>query len=696
MPVQSLSAFTVKLGGVPLVVIPDPSTDADPGDPSYEGSYASQDSSKQFERRDVPAYIRRFSRGAGLMAMRDDGDDGGYAWAENAITYGGNGVYPSGKQTISAASLGLSGTTGVTFSEIYGNDLYVPLQGTARMAKYANADPTGTPTYAPALNTFGSATESFHTGQIPTASALFADATATRTAGTVVPSLYVATYKSGTGSRIYEYNATSGWSASPVFASFQVTKMAVVWWEGTDGTGALRLVITTNTIGGIRHCIYGADPLLEASYVTPVQVGNPNSAIYDLVGGDERVFGVKRDGVWDFNEKRTRNLTPNWQQTRDARIGAGHGAIIANQHIVAIRGTGLDAYDLRLQGRQQPLNIECGPMHDAQDGHPIRGWITTICEHQGDVLAAVLNPDNKTTYIMRGKWRGTGPGEVNEPGAGPLVWYGAEQVLAPVGGKSVWVLHMRVTPSSIASTLPTGAGYLWMFTSVDWDVSSTGEYLYYAPVVTNTGPLSLAVSGASFPFAASATLYLTAQTWGDRNATKGIRRYDFVGGNMSASRLVTIKSRADGVPSTITDDSTWTSQLVADADADYGVPGDHISGHAIALKAVFTTPSPYTTAPILYELSPRARVVRDAFQTRVLWVPLERDYPLRDGQADIRSPDATFNTVTEYQNAADPVSFVDEALTSHTVYVEQPIRFVRSRVGGEWRTVARLELSVVT
>src|SRR5688572_19301265 len=106
MPVDALSAFTITLHDASLTCIPAPPTskaDLDSADPGYSGSVAPQDSTQALVKRDMPVYLRRFSRGAGFVEMRDaDEDDGGYAWVEDAFTHLGNGITPSGRRVTSA------------------------------------------------------------------------------------------------------------------------------------------------------------------------------------------------------------------------------------------------------------------------------------------------------------------------------------------------------------------------------------------------------------------------------------------------------------------------------------------------------------------------------------------------------------------------------------------------------------------
>lgn len=679
--VDALSGFTVTLGGTPLTVIPDPSSQATEDTTAYAGAYLPQESTRQAVRRDVPVYLRRFSRGAGFVERRDEDDDGGYAWLESGIGWLGNGLVPSGRLQNVGSGLGLTlATTAISEAVYFNGHLWCALQNTAKMIRLPNADPTQTFVYDPPLNTFGSAVSSFHAGYTPRAVAVFATA-----AG--VPAIYVSA-SDGTNWRIYQYTVAGGWTATGAFTTFGIYHMATCWWEGKDGVGAERLHINTGT-SVVRHCIQGTDPLDTAQYITPLTVGNQAHDITRLIGSGGHLYVLKKNGLHDVNEMRAWNLTPYWEE--QANVQMGYAGIVYDDHIYAARGTGLDRYDLRLNGNQQRIPGECAPMAFMQDGTPIRGYITALTTHDGWLLAAVYNPDNKYTYIMRGKDRRTLGIDVPNP----LVWHGAEQVIPPVGGQGLDVQHMRVVPSSGA--LGSGTATLLMFVRIqDGSGGSAAPDLYYAPLPNGAGPLSLQVSGGSFTYNATARYYLTAQNWDDRNAGKGVRRIDSQNRKTSSTSTLELKTRADADPTTITTQNTWTSQGTATTDNASITPTSGATGRSIAFQVVATTPSPYTSAPIFHELSPRARVARETFDVRQLWVVLERDHELKNGAPDLRSPDTTMAAIVTLMNSPSSTTYVDERGNSHTVYVEQVIEYRRSRIDHrEYRTVAKLELSLV-
>ncbi len=679
--VDALSGFTVTLGGVPLTVIPDPSSQTPEDTTAYAGAYLPQESTRQAVRRDVPVYLRRFSRGAGFVERRDEDDDGGYAWLEDGIAWHGSGIIPSGRRQNKGIDLGLSlGAVTISQGVVFNGHLWCPVDNAAKMVRLPNADPSQSFVLDPVANAFGSAGNSFHAGYTPRAIAVFSTA-----AG--VPALYVSA-SDGTNWRIYQYTVAGGWTATGAFTTFGIYHMATCWWEGKDGVGAERLHINTGT-SVVRHCIQGTDPMDTAQYITPLTVGNQAFDITRLIGAPGHLYVLKKNGLHDVNELRAWNLTPYWEEQANAQIN--HAALVYDDHTYMSRGTGLDRYDLRLNGLQQRIPGECGPMAFMQDGTPIRGYVTALTHHDGWLLAAVYNPDNRTTYICRGKDRRTLGVDVPNP----LVWHCAEQVIPPSGSNSFDVQYMTVVPSS--GTFGAGSSMLLMFVRAS-NGSGTliGTDLYYAPLPNGAGPISLQVSGGSFTYNATARYYLTAQNWDDRNAGKGVRRLDMQNRKTSSTSTLELKSRADGDPTTITNQGTWTTQGTATSDHASITPTSGATGRSIAFQVVATTPSPYTAPPIFHELSPRARVARETFDVRQMWVVLERDHELKNGAPDVRSPDDVLSAIVTLMNSPSSTTFVDERGNSHIVYVEQVLEYRRSQIDQrEYKTVARLELSLV-
>jgi hypothetical protein len=671
---KSLSPFSITLDGIELACVIDPTQPN--GADGFTGAFAAQDSTRHLERRDVPAYIRRFSRGFGLMEMRDDADDGGYAWAEGAMMWGENGPTPAGRMVNKGLGLGLgysAASIQVTDSVLYDGSVWA-ICSNGKILKYT-VDPSATPVeHPPSGLAFNGGSTGFRAGYVPFAMAVFATA-----AG--VPALYVGCINGGTGQwRMYQYVTATGWTESAVLG-FNVLSMGVTWWEGRDGVGALRLLIHAGA-NVVRHCIYGSDPMLAASYVTPIQIGNPYYALRKILAAPGHAYGVCANGIWDFNEQRCWNLTPTWEETAD-----GRDARIFDDYIVGVRGNDLDRYDLKLSGQQARIPGTCTPGAFMQDGHPIQGTVNLGVQHNGWLLAHVYNPQKNTTYLGRGKDRESLGIDI----PAPMVWHFAEQTMPAVSTtRAAQITRMMVVPSST-----TGASYLWMWSTVGAEAANFDIDLYYAPLPTAAGPLSFQASGGTFTYNATARIYHTALTAGDRNATKGMRRIDVSGRKVSASRTIQIKSRADGDPLTITDQSTWTDQGTLTTDAGSLTPTSNVSGHSIAIQSILTTPSPYTAAPELHEVSPRFRVVRETFEIRTLYVVLERDYDLIDGQPDIRDPDTTFAAVAALQNRATPVTLIDQYGVSHSVYVEQGVAFTSEVIGGDARTLAKLELSLV-
>lgn len=688
MTAKLLSSWPITLGGYPLTMVnsPDIPEDGPEPYPGYDGTFAPQEVTRTFVKRDAAVIHKRFSRGCGIVERRDENDDGGYAWAEDMMMWFGNGVMPSGRRVNVGTGYGLGATytNAIVIDSVTFNGHLWAITSTGQCLRWPNSDPTQTPVADPALNAFGSATTSFRTGYLPKAIVVFSVVVAT----VITPCLVVSTYNSGTGAtRMYSYTVAGGWTEGAADLGYRADKMATCFWEGRDGVGAERLHIqATDTV--VRHCIQGNDPTAGASYITPLTVGNGGHAIWGLLAAPAHLYPLKKNGIHDTNELRAWNLTPYWEEQAN-NVVFPNAKLLYDDHLYAGRGYTLDRYDLRLgDGVQQRIPGTCHPMAFMQDGTPIVGWITALSQHDGWILASIYNPAKQASYVMRGKDRRI----LNVDIPNPIVWQGAEQAIT---SGDVLINRMHVTPISTGAT-----SYLWMFASVGFSGVATAD-LYYAPLPNGSGPLSLQASSGTFSFNPTGRVYLSADTWDDRNASKGVHRIDGVGRTISATSTVQIKSRADGDPTTITDQATWTTQGTMTANTASITPASALTGQSVMLQSILTTPSPYTSPPILHEISPRAHVVREALEIRYIWVLLEKDYPLQDGTPDLRDMDAVWTAIAALQNQAAAQTFVDENGVTRSVYVEQGIQFGRRQVDDEamgapvWRTTARLELSLV-
>lgn len=685
-----LGQFTVSLNGTPLTAVADPrgQPDAD-GAPRYQGTYASQDSALQLSRRDVSVHIRRFSRGCGFVRRRDRADDDGYAYALNGMAWGEQGFVPSGRRRriYGSAVTGLADVAtngGFNVQQImeFDGHLFALTNGNG-LIRVPSGDPANTPVIDPPAGTFA-AGGGFHAAYAGSAMELFQDASGAQV-------LIVATIGATGATRLYQRAIGGTWTASADLVAPIVggASLASVWWQARDGSGAQRLVAGGSVT--VRHCIAGSNPLLNASWVTPINVGTTGDGnIRRLVAAPLRVFVIKDGGIFDVNELRAPNRTPYW--TEQMGYASPQAALLYDDYLYSARQFGIDRLYVGNE-QQQRVPGECGVMFGLQDGTPVRGVTTALATNNGWLLAAVYNPDTGTVYIGRGKDRNAL--KVDCPN--PVVWHFAEHAILPSEENAQWVYCNAMKVAG-----PVSAGGLYRFTTNLWmglsySVSGTRYVaLDYAPLPAAGGPLSVMASGGTYEAVPSATLYLTAQNWDDDQANKSVRRYDILGSRLSATRTVQLYSRPDGDPTTLTDQSTWTSQGIATSDATSITPTTAALGRSIGLQAVLTTPSPYTSPPILNSLAPRAAVRREVFDVRYVWVVMERDYPLVDGQPDASDPDSTFDTITALQSQP-AVTYVDEQSRSYQVLVEQGLQYDRTQVAElDWRTVVRLELSVVS
>lgn len=680
MNMSAQAGWPVTLGGVPLTIIQDPDSPEKKQAPGYSGSYQTQDSTLTIAKRNVPVYYKRFSGGFGVVRRKDSGDDGRYGWLENGIGWLDNGLQPAGRQQIISPTS--SNNSYIIGSVLFDGHLWL-LSTLDGLIKIPNADPAQTPVVHPTSAAFNGSTSGFRSGYAATAICVFAKADAT-------PAIYVGTRNPSTGdSRLYQYTVAGGWAESNVLG-FQVAILASVWWEDEGAIGAERLAAKVAD-SGIRHCISGTDPLDPASWITPVTVGNAGYEITAFVAAPQHLYPIKRNGIHDFNAIRAMNLTPYW--TEQPQFNGLTSATLYNDYVVAVRGYGLDRYYVGDPGRLQSTSNECGPSYGTQDGHPIQGYPTALAQHSGYMLCNIYNPDNLTQYLMRARPRGS-----DEPGINPYVWHGAEQVIAPTGSAANEVTHVCVATPTASSGPPAAARqtYVWMC-AIRGSSPSTTIRLYYAPLPTGSGPLSVQASGGTFTAAATARYFIPGHNWDDGNAQKFVRIVDIAGSRVTAARPLDVLSRADGDPSSMPDQSTWKAEGTATSDQTTITPATETKGRSIAWQVVATTPSPYTTWPIFNELSPSGKLVRRSFKVLYLNVLLEKDHGIPTMAADIRDADTTFDSITALQDQG-LVVFVDTEGTSHNGYVEQSITFgrVMTTLTGGWRTVARVELSLAS
>lgn len=700
MGVATLSTLPVKLNGQRLRILADPNEAEFEDTPGYNETWVAQTADKPLVQGDVPLYIRRFTKGAGFMERRDADDDGGYAWAEDGFTHLEAGFMPSGRRVAKGAGLGL-GITGVAIvdSRVFDDDLWCLTTGGV-LIRIPNCDPTQTPVIDPALNAFGSATASFRSGYAAKAIEVFETRVNAGTGdydagGTKVAALYVSTRHSGGDTRIYEYvpgRAGDDWRESSVLG-FRADRMATNWWEGLDdGVGANRLHIQADD-NTIRHCIAGSNPLDPASYVTPIEIGSAAHPIVRLQAAPARLYVRKTDGWYDVNEFRTGNITPYYAEAPDPVDVTA--ATIYDDGLYAARKFGVDRLDLRLgELVQQRIPGECGPGFKWQDGSPVVGQVTGFAQHDGYLLIPLWNAETQTSYVGRAKPREAVGVNVQNP----MVHYWAEQVIKPTGGTGQQITHLKVVSTTVAAGLSAVARttYLLMFTADNPFSAGSNFNLYYAPLPQGSGPLSMQVTGSTFTFNPQAALFMTAQQWGDRNAAKHVLRYDSDAQLVSATKTITILSRPDGDPTTILTPATWKTEGTITTNSGTITPATATTAHILGLQAILVVPSPYTSAPILRELSPRARVARELLAKRTLWVLCERNHGMQQGGTpDLRAPDVVYDAITAIQSVA-PVEYIDELGRTYDVLVEQGIAAYRVRVGGgQFRTVARVALRIV-
>lgn len=683
----ALGARDITLGGIALSIIADPDSPDKEQAAGYAGQFVTQDMTQALTRDDVPIKLRRFSQGFGIVRRRDGNDDGGYAWLENGLGWLGNGLRPAGRLQVNSTNTIANGGS-VLGSVQIGTDTYLC---TPRcLLRFANSDPSATPTIEPLAADGFHVSGGFRSGYQALSIALWQTGTGDPS-GVGLPCIVVGTFNGTTGdSRMYRYiPSTDNWRESAVLG-MRCYKLETVYWTDEGGTGAERLVIATAD-NILRHVIRGTDALDPTQWVTPIDVG---TTVYDFKGlaaTPQHIWALKQDGIWDIGPLRAANVTPYWKDRPASQTAID--AKVYGDYLYVARDFTLDRYPVSQDGIQQRVPSECAPAFGTQDGHPCRGYNTALAVHEGGLLDAVYNPDLKTTYVMRGfpkqSWKG---GSEN-----PLEWHGAEAVIEPVAGVGFQCTHLRVGSPAVAggSALPALATYLWI--CVVASATPGNIDIWYQPLPTSAGPVSLALNaGGSFASNPTADYILTGQDWDDDNADKYIRRSDMRSQLASATRTHALYSRTDAAdPTTITQIGTWTLEGTATANSAKILPTPPTSGKTIWYRVRATTPSPYTTAPIFQSLSPRAAVVRETYEKQTLYVLLERGVDLRNGVPDVRNPDSIAASVVALSNTGYQ-TYIDPKGNSYTVLVGQDISFVRTHVEGrDWRWVMRLSVSKV-
>jgi hypothetical protein len=696
-----LAAWPVVLSGIPLKIVKSPNVGGSNAvdDPAAEvglsGAFMTQDQATTFGRRDVVVQLNDFRRGSGFLRRRTEADEGGLAWVENGFFHTGQGITHSGRLQSNVIALAASNPAILDSRSFAGHRWCITNGG--NVVRFAAEDPTTAPVYDPPLNNFLNPTTSLHAGYLCTAIEVFQKASGE-------PALYVAAYNpSVPGTILYEYalsNAGNHWTTSATYFTFKIEKLvAPVWWEGADGVPAQRMVaaivepIATGQVANVvRHVIAGSDPLVQANWVTPTKLGTDMS-VTGLLAFPEFFYALSPKGIHTVNAFRAMNVTPYWRT--GSSYADGGVSTIYYHGIVAARGYGLDYYDATQNYRRQDETFEIGPGLGAQDGTPIRGRITALCQYEGALLMALYNPESHTTYIGRAYPRE----RLGIQTTNPFVHYWAEQVLgASAGPVGHQVTHMIVTSPGVAGTPVLGARavYLWLFcTDEPYNAASQWD-LNYAALPVGSGPLSLQVSQGTFAYNADMRAYLTHPNWSDDLAVKYVRRFDVL--SQLNGGQVSVYTRADGPLTSVGVIGSGTSDwrlagTSLGGDLTRIIPPQTVSGRSIPMLLTSHTDTP-TLAPVVESVSPRARVVRETFETVTLYVVLDQS-ETANGAADLRDPSDLFDTVTALQNGG-PVAYTDEEGADHTVYVEQGCAFEKLHIGdGQFQTVLKVDLSLV-
>lgn len=681
--------FTIYLEGIPLSVIADPDHPDTPQDPAWTGQFEAQDSGRPLSHRDVADVRKRFTRGSGYIVRQDEADDDGHGWAENGITWLAGGLQLTGKRTAKGSGVGLSSaaTDGLAVLDTvrFNGHRYCMTSGGC-LIRFPNDDPTQTPVFDPALNTLAGSTvtTSFRSGYTCKSIFLFNIPANAGTglydiAGVKTKCLFVVTYNSSLlKTRVYQYNTTTaapGWTESAAMDKrLDVALKYAVWWEtASTGAGAKRILAGQGST--IYQCLEGSNPLDETHWVSPISL-DPDADVQKLLAFPQYALGVTSNGLWTFNDIRSMNLTPS------AGIGSSYSvrtpAALYNNGVAWARGSGLSFYDASVPFRNAMSLLEVGPMACMQDGTPIRGVISADpVEYEGYLLMPLYNAENKYSYLGRAIPRD----HVGIQSANPWVHYWAEHAIAPTATTGQQIVHLAVSSPTVSgsSFVQARTVNVWMFTADDpaGGFSATSKFnLYYAPLPVGSGPLSYQVSSGTFSYLTSpdqARFYLTELDWHDPLATKYPRIFET--DSQLQSQTLSLYTRTNGNPTTITDQSTWDLFDSTTTDSDVLTSLNEISTHRLGLQVVMQTASA-SVGPVFRGLSARGALKRQQFKTLQFWAIMDRDYELKNYAPDPRDPDDLFSQIILLQDQGRK-TYTDETGTDYIVYVEQGESFRR-------------------
>lgn len=502
---------------LPYDIILDPTPDTDDGEQHLnlglmlarqpgEGGFYRVDSDPGAETTEDPVY-GNFGVGAGFTEQHVPG---GYGWGDDVDTLTHGIVVPAGKRI--EITGGYNGyADGLTCMFEFSGDLFLC---------------SGRAIYR-------------CTGATSTSLALVHDlgpGIAAQCAVVFDDSIYIGTYVAATGAPDYivKYDGTTFTTS----ANAKRRHLAVVEW---DPNGAFqRTLVGTVTTYQIQWVVTGGDPLDNADWTSPLQIGHSYYHIRKLIAAPRHIWAAKQEGVFDIiapsDNAVHANITPHWRDSYDIENGAT-GAIL-DDHIYVAHALGIDR--IPVAGLKQDIPEQCEFGVNIPFGGPVYGRPVAMTAWRGKLWVGYYNSILDTSYVMVGKPR-------LEPNPyGPVEWHGS---YSTVPGR---ITFLGINSPSVPQL---NESYLWIGTAV----GSTGAYPIYRQYVAKSGSsYQELLSGAQPQFQDMFTWYVS-DGWDAPTSRRFPYRYDVHADRLDSGTQVSVYANFDRALDS-SDQTDWVLQ----------------------------------------------------------------------------------------------------------------------------------------
>ena len=576
-----------------------------------------------FANPDVPRQWSTWVRGAGYSRAGDE--RGGYSYAVNGICRYPNLFIPGGyntTETLPAAVSGQSGSPQFTASVEAGGDFYACCG--RYLVKWASG--TGSPVVAADLG-----------------------------AGFTADGMVVfdnAIYIGGYGGNLKKW---SGGVLSTAPSSAR-GKLAVVNWTlggnlasalGSGTSAGVNYDVLIGTTGdynsaGIKFCPRGSDPMVEANWSGPFEVGDNSYPITRVIGTTHHAYFLKRDGVYDMDG---RGYSPNFLPVMRANQHDSNGlaGIAYDGFLYLSYGYGITRIPLNADTRMD-VPSECGVGYGLSNETPLHGWVTDFCNDNGWLVSALYSPLGTGTYICYGQDRRT----IGINGPGGVLWHGAEAFIS-----GVQVTHLHVSSPGNEPRLR------W------FGLNGTTPVCGWISLPAASNPMEDLLLGGPWRAAQEATLYQTVDDWGDAGAKKAILEWTINVDNIGDGNSATLFAESDGGLT-----PTWVEQGTASHDVrtSFIAGGSPQTGYALGTKIslIGNTDNP----PMLRNLKALAQVIVRQRKGLTCTVKIAEGMELRNGAKDRRDPMSVLADVIALTQEG-PVTMLDNHGITRNVIIRQ-------------------------